>query len=472
MSDNIVSIFNNNISETYYSEVYGFTKNVSVYRNFTHMYAQVLFKIFEEEKLDYYVFAGTAIGYVRNKKNIPWIDDYDIIIFEKDIEKFTNTIIPKLCVNGFYCNKPSKKYSKSGYQIFSDKGYIVFLCEVFFSFIDKNGYVKNISNDWGLYNEKNVHISLVKPKKYLTIDGNLKLPFFNKFKEDVELEYGDIINNVVIHKRHLPKYIFNENYIKVYDNFNKVKNQIINNTRELFIGYQYLNNITFTNYKSFIEKLNFKINKVTNHISFLKDFKSKNVKRMNVMDEEFLIFSPDIKFYFPDVKIYFYMTKKIDTENIILLNYVDGVFCSKEEYIYFIEKYYNLLINKPKLDYIRVITFGTYDLFHIGHVNILKRAQKYGKLFVGVSTDNLNLKKGKKSINDFEKRKNDVLQSNYANHIFDEESLELKNQYVKKYDCNLLIMGDDWKDQFDFCDCACLYLKRTPGISTTQLKSH
>jgi len=126
--------------------------------------------------------------------------------------------------------------------------------------------------------------------------------------------------------------------------------------------------------------------------------------------------------------------------------------------------------NKPNIDYIRVITFGTFDLFHEGHLNILKRAKEFGILNVGVSSDELNLKKGKNSINNLNKRIDDVKNTDLADNIFIEESLELKNDYVKQYYCNLLVMGDDWKNKFNFCDCACIYLPRTPDISTTILK--
>ncbi len=97
--------------------------------------------------------------------------------------------------------------------------------------------------------------------------------------------------------------------------------------------------------------------------------------------------------------------------------------------------------------------------------------KEFGNLHVGVSTDFLNQTKGKLAIYDLEKRKEDVQNTGFADIIFDEESLEEKNNYVKKYNCNLLIMGDDWKDKFNFCDCACLYLPRTPNISTTLLKN-
>jgi glycerol-3-phosphate cytidylyltransferase len=145
-------------------------------------------------------------------------------------------------------------------------------------------------------------------------------------------------------------------------------------------------------------------------------------------------------------------------------------FVQKKQNIEYIEQHNEIILHKPIIDYIRVITFGTYDLFHIGHTNILKRAKNYGELVVGVSTDELNSRKGKTSVNQLKQRKEDVEKSGYADYIFDEESLEFKNDYIKKYNCNLLIMGDDWKDAFNYCDCACLYLERTPGISTTMLK--
>lgn len=164
------------------------------------------------------------------------------------------------------------------------------------------------------------------------------------------------------------------------------------------------------------------------------------------------------------------MIDEIEFQNVALLTHVDNVFCSKVEYIEYLNRV-GIVINKQNVDLIRVITFGTYDLFHIGHTNILKRAKTHGsQLVVGVSTDELNKKKGKTSINNLEKRKLDVFESGYADIIFDEDSLEQKNEYVKKYNCNLLIMGDDWKDGFNFCDCACIYLPRTPDISTTLLK--
>jgi glycerol-3-phosphate cytidylyltransferase len=209
------------------------------------------------------------------------------------------------------------------------------------------------------------------------------------------------------------------------------------------------------------------------HIKLIKYVNNNNIKMISILNDKFLVFGPDIKFYFKNITINFYMTEDINKNNCIFLNYVDNIYCSNEKYINILNKYNYLFNNKkPNIYTIRVISFGTFDLFHIGHTNILKRAKEYGNLTVGVSTDELNLKKGKKSINNLEKRKLDVQMTNFVDFIFDEESLELKNEYVKKYNCNLLIIGDDWKNKFNFCDCACLYLPRTPDISTTMLKEN
>lgn len=473
-SKSIIDLFsdaNGSIDTTYYSEVYGMN-NITIYRDFTHLYAKIFFKLLDDVKLDYYVFAGTSIGYIRNKQNIPWVDDYDIIIFEEEFYNFENNVVPKLNDLGFDCLKTPPILDGAGYHILSRFEQKCFQCDVFFTLISKDGIIYN-KKGWGLYHSKNIHINTVRPKKYLTIDNNLTLPFFNNMRKDIETEYGDVFNSCSIYKNHSSGCKINQHFTKVYDSFNKVKTRIIDNTKKLFVDHLYNNNETHYDYEKFIHQFKFEENKVLNNIAVLKYIKDKNIKTWNIMDERFLIFCPDIKFYFKHITINFYILGKIDKKNLILLNYVDNMFYSNKEYIDNIKKEIDIVVSiKPKIDCIKVITFGTFDLFHIGHTNILKRAKEYGKLFVGVSTDELNLKKGKNHINNLEHRENDVKKTNYADHIFHEESLELKNEYVKKYSCNLLIMGDDWENAFNFCDCACIYLKRTPGISSTMLKKN
>ncbi|QUI64818.1 adenylyltransferase/cytidyltransferase family protein [Pseudoalteromonas sp. A22] len=121
----------------------------------------------------------------------------------------------------------------------------------------------------------------------------------------------------------------------------------------------------------------------------------------------------------------------------------------------------------------KVITFGTFDVFHVGHVNILERAKALGDyLIVGISSDELNFsKKGRNPIYSIADRLKIISSLRFVDEVFVEESLELKAQYIKGFDADILVMGDDWKDKFDIYKdiCDVVYLERTPSISTTEI---
>ncbi len=121
-----------------------------------------------------------------------------------------------------------------------------------------------------------------------------------------------------------------------------------------------------------------------------------------------------------------------------------------------------------------VITFGTYDLFHIGHLRILERAAGLGdKLVVGISTDEFNWsKKQKLPAVPYADRAAIVGAIKCVDAVFPEESMELKREYIQKHDASVLVMGDDWKGRFDeFKDiCSVVYFPRTQNISSTLLK--
>lgn len=120
-----------------------------------------------------------------------------------------------------------------------------------------------------------------------------------------------------------------------------------------------------------------------------------------------------------------------------------------------------------------VLTYGTFDLFHYGHLEILKRAKDYGdKLIIGLSSDEFNLLKGKVCEFDFLKRKEYLESLDFVDLVISEDNWEQKLQDVKNYNVDYFVMGDDWEGKFDYLSefCEVIYLPRTKGVSTTQLK--
>ncbi|MFD1851643.1 glycerol-3-phosphate cytidylyltransferase [Oceanobacillus bengalensis] len=122
----------------------------------------------------------------------------------------------------------------------------------------------------------------------------------------------------------------------------------------------------------------------------------------------------------------------------------------------------------------RVITYGTFDFLHNGHINLLKRARGYGEyLVVGISSDEFNERKGKKAYYSFEQRKAILEAVRYVDKVIPEHNWEQKIEDVKKYNIDVFVMGDDWTGEFDFLKdyCEVVYLPRTVGISTTKIKT-
>lgn len=122
----------------------------------------------------------------------------------------------------------------------------------------------------------------------------------------------------------------------------------------------------------------------------------------------------------------------------------------------------------------KVITYGTFDLLHYGHINLLQRARALGDyLIVALSTDEFNWNcKQKKCYFSYEERKRMLEAIRYVDLVIPEESWEQKERDVKEFRVDTFVIGDDWKGKFDFLKDACevVYLSRTPEISTTQIK--
>lgn len=121
----------------------------------------------------------------------------------------------------------------------------------------------------------------------------------------------------------------------------------------------------------------------------------------------------------------------------------------------------------------KVITYGTYDLLHVGHINLLRRAKALGDyLIVALSTDEFNRVKHKEAYHSYEDRKAILEAIRYVDEVIPENSWEQKIQDVVNNKVDVFVMGDDWKGQFDFLKdyCEVVYLPRTEGISTTKIK--
>ncbi|HCS93867.1 MAG TPA: glycerol-3-phosphate cytidylyltransferase [Bavariicoccus seileri] len=124
----------------------------------------------------------------------------------------------------------------------------------------------------------------------------------------------------------------------------------------------------------------------------------------------------------------------------------------------------------------RIITYGTFDLLHYGHINLLRRAKQYGDyLVVALSTDEFNWnQKQKKCYFDFEKRKQLLEAIRYVDLVIPENGWEQKVSDIIEYHIDTFVMGDDWAGKFDFIeektDATVIYLPRTPEISTSQIK--
>jgi len=121
-----------------------------------------------------------------------------------------------------------------------------------------------------------------------------------------------------------------------------------------------------------------------------------------------------------------------------------------------------------------ILTYGTFDMFHIGHLKLLERLSQLGeKLIVAVSTDEFNEQKGKKTIIPYDQRAEIIAAIRYVDKVIPEKTWEQKPDDIKNHQVDIFAMGYDWKGKFDDLNqyCEVVYLPRTEGISTSRLKN-
>ena len=120
-----------------------------------------------------------------------------------------------------------------------------------------------------------------------------------------------------------------------------------------------------------------------------------------------------------------------------------------------------------------ILTYGTFDLLHYGHIEYLKKAKQMGDfLIVGVSNDKFNQEKGKNAYFTFEKRKEMISAIRYVDKVIEQSSFEQKKDDILKYNVDILVSSEDWEGKYDYLKdiCEVIYLPRYPEISTTQIK--
>jgi len=460
----VLKLFNTSFIDFYEYSPYNSIKNYksTMYGEHVHNLSKLFFKICNSLKLDYIVFAGSSIGLIRNKQMMPWTDDYDIIVMDKYKKYFREVVGPELLKYGFKIwgydtdinNNPGCNYIAENIEHHRQ-----FRVDIFWSSFDEDNNLINMDGR-GLYHKKKLPRSCVLPKKYYNFNG-MNLPFFNDYVREVNLSYGDVHKECIIssHSKKMPEKVVYKSWQNAIHDFNFLKKIAIQNTKNKIKNYK--------NYKP-----NNKILLVDNSIStqkILNKISKDKISIVNFTDcETFMKQSLNVIFYFPNVKLNLFLNDLTKIEY-IYLNYANNVYVKNNK----MKKILNKLvyIRKPNIIVTKIITFGTFDLFHKGHKNIINKCKNLSdNVVIGISTDELNSKKGKKSFDSLQKRLYNV--QKYSNSkVFKEESLEKKNHYIKSNNCNVLVMGNDWENKFNWVSSDILYLPRTPGISSTLLRN-
>lgn len=314
--------------------------NTNLFTTLTEVMSKIYFRILEKVGIKYFLFAGNAIDYLRYQKYgqyMPWLDDYDIIIFKPQYRKIPN-ITNELAKYGFKVNQIRKGSGGCQFKLkIPYPGAKRFQCDIFKSYVNKRGIVQNVGK-WGLYHKKNVKVETVRPQKYLDYRG-MKLPFFKKHKEDIYSEYPDVDIRAVLHLSHgRVKLDFKDYDPKcVYKAFNRIFEHVTKHNLEKYhCGYKPTN-------KSVV-----KMPLCETLEEFMKNIRENGITRILIMHDRNLLFTPDVKKYFPHIEISFKPSgclakNKEGIPVVILLNFVDYVITGRYSNLGLYE-----FTNKPK----------------------------------------------------------------------------------------------------------------------------
>ena len=322
-----------NKEDNYYFASIGVTNlRLTTYNEFIHDQAILFFNILSRHHgFEYAVFAGNSVGLLRGGNNLPWGDDYDIIIFEKHATIFLQVIAPELENFGFKIETKIENNVVCGMKIFGPLiqfnkyshsiSTSIFQCDVFFSYFDKNKFLKNCGG-WGVYHQKNIPYDVVLPFKKQMFHG-MFLPFFNNPKKEVEICYTNI-DKCSIFSHHLTKSetIFYNKWENAYLDFEYIIKNSIENTKKIInkkLNYNLNDNIPIPSIPSIPSHKTELILNAGNKNTFLgnRSCISSKLRFFSYLSEhnvgsivadrdasEFICeHAADVKYYFPETKI-------------------------------------------------------------------------------------------------------------------------------------------------------------------------
>lgn len=335
-----------------YTDICGYSH--ALYEQYTHcskiVHDQIL-QILNKCDISYFLFAGSMVGYVRDKKMPAWMDDLDIMIFEKDIEKFWGVAAIKLRECGFNCRAVDKPFEGAGAHILAmqlgnrrdhqipltagvSKSVPWAQVDVFFSKVTDDGLIKNLKG-WGLYHYKNVPADLVFPKRMIEIDERI-YPAFNNIEKDIFLEYGDVLNNIVVQThdkvflraRDIPWEKFNADW----------REYIAETSSRLTVGID-VDKVTNHNY---VTGQTFTAEQTMSFSDIVEGIVTSRASSVYVLGEFQLLFCSDLKRIFPQLQVGVWVNSaRYANHAAHLRRYIDFVQIENED----VKNHYNQIIH-------------------------------------------------------------------------------------------------------------------------------
>ena len=393
--------------------------------------ATIFFRILDAFKIPYALFAGSSIGLLRSGKTLPFVDDYDIIIFNKHVPILSNAA-PVLKKHGFKMvqsvhphtkqktNGGCTVYSSVIQRFYNDVNVSVnnnvntndinddgaeegececcvkkshFQCDIFFSYFDSGGFLRNNAS-WGLYHGKNIHMKDVLPFQRRAFDG-LSLPFFKNVASEVYKCYGDV-ERCIVESHNLNVRAIYRSWKTAHAEFERIKQCAKDNTVKAIFQNQNQNDDDECEGeggiagfgKNALNILNNAFSK--NSLDVLRDIHENKTKTIYSFSMDFIIrHAACIKYYFPTVQIEYFSYSR-DSQVIMFLNYVDVLHVYNAEIRDFYNDPHITYLKKPRIDIITVFTLGVFSNDGSKDFSILTECAKYSEnICVALSRDPL-----------------------------------------------------------------------------------